>query len=160
MPPPRNREWLGLLGRYFVLVTVLGVIATSAYAVVDIDQRSVVLRIAVAAFVAIVLIHVHGRLGRRLDLEQPSPFDQARASQRLVAEAPPIVGRLYEQVQQSVASQRYFERVLWPRLERLGTELGTREDLDVSPLRRRRWRGRGPSLQAIAELLRRIGGGR
>ena len=155
MPPPRRRAWLGLLGRYLVLVAVLGAVATAAYAVVEIDHRSAVVRLVVAAFVVVVLVHLHGHLRQQLDLAPPSSFDQARASQTPDAKVAPIVGRLNEQVQQSVVSQRYFEKVLWPKLEQLGRALGTHERLH--PLRGRRWRGRGPSLEAIAGLIRGLG---
>jgi hypothetical protein len=155
MPPRRKRAWLGLLGRYLVLVVVLGAAATAAYAVVEIDHRPAVVRLVVAAFVVVVLVHLHGHLRDQLEMTQPSSFDQARASEPPDARIAPVVGRLTEQVKQSVASQRYFEKVLWPKLEHLSRELGSQEPLPG--LHERRWLGRGPSLEAIAGLIRGLG---
>jgi hypothetical protein len=155
MPPRRKRAWLGLLGRYLALVVVLGAIATAAYAVVEIENRPTVLRLVVAAFVVVVLVHLHGHLRDQLEFTQLSSFDQARASPPSDANIAPVVGRLTEQVRQSVASQRYFEKVLWPKLEQLSRELGSQEP--PPRLRGRRWRGRGPSLEAIADLMRGLG---
>lgn len=151
----RSHAWLGLLGRYFVLVTVLGLIATLAYVAVEADDRPTVMRLAVAAFVAVVLIHIHGHFRSQLELAPPSAFDEAKQAQRAEAKVAPAVVRLTEQVRVSVASQHYFEKSLWPRLVQLSEKRGTRERLHE--LHGRRWLRRGPSLAAIAELIRRIG---
>ena len=151
----RKRAWLGLLGRYLVFVTVLGLIATSVYAAVDADERSAVLRLAVAAFVTVVLIHIYGHLRQQLEGAQPSAFDQARRGQPVEAKVAPMVVRLKENVQYSVAGPRYFKEMLWPRLVQLSEERGRRELLQEP--RARPWLRRGPPLRAIAELVRRIG---
>ena len=39
MLPQRKFVWLGLFGRYLVLVAVLGLVATSLYATVNADDR-------------------------------------------------------------------------------------------------------------------------
>ena len=73
-----SRHWLDLVARYFVLVVVLGVIATSVYSAVDADQRPLVLRLAVAAFAAVVLLHLHSHWRQRMAWAEPSAFEQVR----------------------------------------------------------------------------------
>jgi hypothetical protein len=151
----RDRAWLGLLVRYVALVAVIGFIATAVYAAVDADDRPTVLRLAVAAFVTVVLIHIHSHFRGQLDWMQPSALDQARRDRPGEAKVPAMVMRLREEVQYSAASQRYFRNVLWPRLVELSEERGTRDRLHE--LRGRPWLRRGPSLAAIAALIARIG---
>ena len=156
MPPRRERAWIGVLGRYVVFVTVLGLVATASYAAVDADDRPTVLRLAVAAFVAVVLLHVHSRLRRQLEWLQPSAFEQARRGQPVEIKIAPALVRLQKQVEYSVASRRYFNDRLWPRLVQLAEERGTREQIHEPPARR--WPRRGPSLAAIAQLVRGVEG--
>ncbi len=158
MPLRRKLVWLGLFGRYLVLVIVLGLVATSLYAAVDADDRPTVVRFAVAAFVTVVLIHIHSHFRRQLEEARPSAFAQARRLQPIEAKVAPAVQRLKEEVQGGVASHHYFKDALWPRLVRLSEQQGTRERLEDLP--EGRWRRRGPSLSVVAELVRRIGGGR
>ena len=155
MPRHRDRAWLGLLVRYVVLVAVIGLIATSVYAAVGADDRPTVLRLAVAAVVTVVLIHIHSHFRGQLEWMQPSALDQARRDRPGEAKVPAILMRLKEEVQYSVASQGYFKNVLWPRLVELSEERGTRHRLHE--LRGRPWLRRGPSLTAIAALVARIG---
>jgi len=155
MPRYRKRVSIGLLGRYLVLVIVLGLIATPVYAVVDADDRPAVVRLAVAAFVAVVLIHACNHLRERIESAPPSAFDTARRGQPAEIRIAPMVVRLGESVQHAVASPRYFKASLWPRLVRLSEERGRRGLLQEPP--GRRWSRRGPSLPVIAELVRRIG---
>jgi hypothetical protein len=159
MPPWRERVWPGLLGRYLVLVVVLGLVATSAYAAFDADDRPVVVRLAVAVFVMVVLIHLHNHWRRALDWAPPSTFDQARRGEPVEPKVASVLVRLQRQVEHGVASRRFFEDVLWPRLVQLAEARGTRDRLPDGPPRGR-WRKRGPSLPAIAELVRRVGGER
>ncbi|MGD9884708.1 MAG: hypothetical protein AB7F22_34840 [Reyranella sp.] len=159
MPPRRERVWPGLLGRYLVLVVVLGLIATSAYAAFDADDRPVVVRLAVAAFVMVVLIHIHSHWRAALDWAPPSSFEQARRPEPVEPKVASVLVRLQRQVEHGVGSRRFFSEVLWPRLVQLGEERGTRSRLpDEPPLGR--WRKRGPSLAVIAELVRRVAGER
>lgn len=158
MHPQRRLVWLGLLGRYLLLVVVLGLIATSLYATVDADDRPTVLRLAVAAFVTVVLIHINGHFRRRLEEAPPSAFALARRVPPVDAKVATAVQRLKEEVQAGASSQRYFRESLWPRLVRLSEQHGTRERLEDPP--EGRWRRRGPSLFAIAELVRLVGDGR
>lgn len=159
MPPGRERVWPGLLGRYLVLVIVLGLVGTSAYAAFDADDRPVVVRLAVAAFVMVVLIHVHSHWRAVLDWAPPSTFEQARRADPVEPKVASVLVRLQQQVEHGVSSRRFFAEILWPRLVQLGEARGTRDRLPDDPPRGR-WRRRGPSLAVIAELVRRIGGER
>jgi hypothetical protein len=151
----RKRVWFGLLGRYLVLVIVLGLIATSVYAVVDADDRPAVVRLAVAAFVAVVLIHAYNHMRQQLEGLQQSAFDEARRRRPAEIRIARTVVRLKESVQLGVASPRYFKESLWPTLVRLSEERGRRGLLQEP--HGRRWPRRGPSLPMIADLVRRIG---
>jgi hypothetical protein len=134
---------------------VLALVATAGFVGVDPGERPLVLRLAAAAFVAVVMIHLHGHFRRPVDEARPSAFDEARRGPPVEAKIASAVTRLQEQVERSVESQRHFNRVLWPRLERLSGERGIPERFQA--LRERRWLRRGPSLPAIAELVRHIG---
>jgi hypothetical protein len=151
----RKRVWLGLLGRYLVFVTFLGLVATSVYAAVGADERPAVLRLAVAAFVIVVLIHIYSKMRYQLEGTRPSAFEEARHGQPAEIKIATMAVRLKESVQHGVASAQYFNESLWPRLVRLSEERGRRDRLQEPP--GRRWFRRGPSLQVIAELVRRIG---
>jgi hypothetical protein len=150
--------WVGLLGRYLVLAVVLGLVATSVYAMVDADDRPTVVRLAVAAFVAVVLIHAYSHLQEQLEGAAQSDFDAARRGQPVEIKIAPVAVRLKESLQRGVASSDYFKKYLWPRLVRLSEERGRRELLQEPP--GRRWPRRGPPLPVIADLIRRIGGER
>jgi hypothetical protein len=155
MPRRRKRAWFGLLVRYFVFAIFLGLVATSVYAAVDADERPAVLRLAVAAFVTVVLIHIYNHMRQQLGGTQQSAFDEARHAQPAEIKIAAMVVRLKESVQYGAASPRYFRESLWPRLVRLSEESGRRGLLQEPP--GRRWLRRGPSLRVIAELVRRIG---
>jgi hypothetical protein len=155
MSRQRRRAWLGLLAQYLLVVVILGLVTTGIYAAVDADDRPTVLRLGVAAFVAIVLIHIYGHVRQQWDATMPSAFERAREQAPAEARIASIVLRLKEQVQYGVKSQRYFKETLWPRLVQLSDEHGTRERLREPAARP--WLRRGPSLTAIADLLRRIG---
>lgn len=158
MPRPSRRAWLGLMGRYLVLLAVVALVASSVYAAADADYRPTVLRLAVAAIVSVILIHLYRHLRRQLDEAPSSAFDQARWAPPADPLVPSQILRLQESVQYSVRSQRYFRRILWPRLVQLGEERGLRDPLQEP--RGRPWLRRGPSLAAISEVVRRIEDGR
>jgi hypothetical protein len=158
MRRPSRRAWLGLIGRYVVLLAAVALIASSVYAAADADYRPTVLRLAVAAVVSVVLIHLYRHLRRQLDEAPSSEFDRARLRPPADPTVPRRILHWQESVQQSVRSQRYFRQVLWPRLVQLGEERGLGEPLQEP--RGRPWLRRGPSLAAISEIVRRIEEGR
>src|SRR5262245_48059023 len=113
MSPQRRRQWLGVFGRYVVLVVILGLVATSLYAALDADDRPTVVRLAVAAFVTVVLIHIHSHFRHQLEGASPSPFAQAQRVPPVEAKVASQVQRLKEEVQAGVASHRYFKNTMW-----------------------------------------------
>jgi hypothetical protein len=154
MPRPSRRAWLGLLVRYLVLLAVVALVASSIYAAADADYRPTVLRLAVAAFVSVILIHLYRHLRRELDETPSSAFDQARFCPPADPMVPRQVLRLQESVQYGVRSQRYFRKILWPMLVQLAGERGLGDRLEEP--KGRPWLRRGPSLAAISEVVRRI----
>jgi hypothetical protein len=156
MPPEPERVSRGLFVRYALFVVVLGLIATASFIGADPADRPLVLRLAVAAFVVVVAIHLHSHFRGHLDEARPSAFDEAQRGPAVEAKVATAVTRLQEHVQHGSDSQRYFNDVLWPRLERLTGGRGIAARFQA--LREeRRWRRRGPSVPAIAELVRHIG---
>jgi hypothetical protein len=153
---PSRRAWLGLIGRYLVLLAVVALIASSIYAAADADYRPTVLRLTVAAVVSVVLIHLYRHLRRQLDEAPSSEFDQVRLRPPADPMVPGRILHLQDSVQYAVRSQRYFRQILWPTLVQLGEERGLRDPLQEPP--GRPWLRRGPSLAAISEIVRRIEG--
>ena len=158
MPRPSSRDWLGLIGRYLALLAVVALLASWIYVGADPDHRPTVLRLAVAAFVSVILFHLYRHLRRQLDEAPSSEFDRARLRPPADPMVPSRILRLQESVQYSVRSQRYFRHILWPRLVQLAKERGLGDRLEEP--RGRSWLRRGPSLAAIAEVVKRIGDGR
>ena len=143
-----------MLARYVVLVIVLALVATAAFAGVEPADRPLVLRLAVAAFATVVVIHLYGHFSQRFDETSTSAFDEARRELPVVAKAAAAVTQWQDRVQHGIDSQRFFNAVLWPRLEKLSGDRDIPQRFQA--LRERRWLRRGPSLPAIAELVRHI----
>ena len=158
MPRRSRRGWLGLICRYLALLAVLALLTTPIYTTADADYRRTIIRLAVAAFVSVILIHLYRHLRRQLDEAPSSEFDQARLRPPPDPMVPRRILRLQESVQYSVRNQRYFRQILWPRLVQLAEERGMRDRLQEP--RGRPWLRRGPSLAAISKIVRRIEDGR
>src|SRR5262245_19178666 len=112
MPGPSRLRWLGLIGRYLVLLAALALVASSIYVAAEADNRPTILLLAVAAFVSVILIHLYRHLRRQLDQAPSSEFDRARLRPPADPMLPRRIVRLQENVQQSVRSQRYFRQIL------------------------------------------------
>ena len=158
MPRPSRRAWLGLIGRYLALLAAVALLASWVYVAADAAWRPTVLRLAVAAFVSVVLIHLYRHLRRQLDEAPSSEFDRARLRPPADPMVPSRILRLQENVQYSVRSQRHFRQILWPRLVQLAEQRGLGDRLQEPP--GRPWLRRGPSRAAISEVVRRIDEGR
>jgi hypothetical protein len=150
--PPENRRLRLALG-YCVLLLVLTGITTVVYLSVPDSSQPLVLRFAAAVLLGIALVHIRSRL--RVDFEgAPSEFERALHPERPSAKIDPLLPRLYEELRNSIASQRYFDQFLWRRLIRLAELRGSKKELKPPTPD---WRSRrGPSPTVIAELIGRI----
>jgi hypothetical protein len=148
MSGPRERRWPGRVAGYAALMLVLAGVTTAFYVPAEPRMHPLIVRLAVAALVAVVLLHVHSRLRRRCDDVLRSEFERALAPETPPPASDPLVVKLREEVVNSRRSGWYFAHVLWPRLEALAPGL----ELPPAP-RLRRWLRRGPSWRTLAALV-------
>ena len=158
MAEPVRRPIVRVLVGYAALATLVGLAALPIAISADPTNRPFVIRLAVGAFLAVVLAHIRGAAGRAVDMEPPSAFDRALSPAR--AEKVPIdrqFRELLDDVRFGPASQRYWTRVAWPRLCALAERLPGRPQIVEPPRSRfRRLLGRGPSLAAVRAVVTRL----
>ena len=117
------------------------------------DARPVILRVALAAGLVILLSTLIGRLLASFQSDDPNGFEKA-----LAPPAPPVrldasLSQLRDEIRYSRSSQRYFEKVLWPRLRTLASRRGLAAD-DQPPPRPVGWlKRRGPSITDLNQLV-------
>ena len=124
------------------LVVCLG--ALPVYVWVEPSWRGLVARLACAIVLGVALLQLRQVLTEHLAAGGGSALDAARLQRGAEAAVPHHFVDLASDVRMALRSRRYFETVLWPRLEALaGRPL-------VPPARRR---GRGPSLAGLRAVL-------
>jgi|SRR5581483_3882733 hypothetical protein len=157
MPPPRERRWPGIVAGYGVLAGLLLLAGTPAYYYADAPTKPLVVRLVVGALLAVALLHVGREVRDRLRPESASPFERARRPRRPGPELAPLFLKLRDQLTFSLASQGYFEHILWPRLLALAARRAGAAAPEIP--RRPAWRRflrRGPSLATLRTLITRI----
>jgi len=154
MRHPSERRWPGILVGYAILIGALAGVDTIAYLSVSDVNKELVIRIAIAVLVGVAILHVHARL--RLWVEdQPRNFELMLRPEMRSGKIDPLFLQLRNEVKYSVKSRRYFDRVLWPRLVKLGGAGGNTKPLERPP---ERWIGRlGPSLRTVVTLITLLG---
>jgi hypothetical protein len=146
---------------YAALVAVVLVVSAPLCAALAPEQRPLVLRLAAALLLGVALVDAVRLLHERLDGQPPSRLDGTIPP----AEAPSDVDRhlrnLRDELRAAAASERYFDRVLWPRLTSLAQSLPAPPALVVPPrsFARRLFR-RGPAPTALRDLVARLEGRR
>lgn len=152
--PPRERRWPAIVAGYLVLLVVCAIVTTVVYRYAEPTHRPPILRAAAGLVLGVVLLHVRSVVRDSLESEPPSIFDGALARSPEV----PVLDRLFEQLRSELTfgmrSVSYFEHVLWLRLTRLHQAVGGDEALR-KPLRRR-WLRRGPSFEALDDVIRAV----
>jgi hypothetical protein len=149
MGQTHERPWQGTAAGCLAWSLAVIACAYPIYVSVADENQGLVIRLAAALIVGIVLLQIHNRVRSDLDGQQPSRFDLARETVPRSINIDPHLKELCGDLQNSVKSRRYFERILWPRLVALAERHGS--TLRLPPLR---WpAARGPSLGAIAELI-------
>jgi hypothetical protein len=137
-----------IAGAVALVVALVAGIA-SIQLLVDHSYRVAATRLVAAAVLLLAVTRIRAFV--RSAVEWPSAWED-RAGE--TAWAPPTHGQFehfHDEIKFSAKSQRYFDHVLWPRLNALASE-GTDPParLDKPPGRRF---GRGPSLAALGALL-------
>lgn len=154
----RERRWPLIAAGYAVLLAVVAAVAAFIHDGAAAADRPTVIRLAVAFMLGVAILHLRVYFRGDPRWEPPSDFEEALAPRAVVPKLDAGFVRLREQVENAVASQRYFERAVWPRLQKLARAQRPDGGLELPPSRG--WLGRGPSRRAIADLLDRIEGGR
>ena len=136
---------LGQVGlRSAALAGVVLLIAVPVYVYVEPSWRALVARVACAFVLGVALLQLRRALLDRLADPGGSGLDAARGRREAEPGVPHHFHDLASDVRTALRSRRYFDNVMWPRLQALTT----------GPLPRPAVRpGRGPSL---ASLLRAI----
>jgi len=151
MPSRPERRWPSIVAGYLILLVVVAIVTTIMYRLAEPAYRPSVVRAAAGLVLGVALLHARGRGRQALESDPPSLFDAALAR----PPAAPVLDRLFEQLESEVRfgtrSVGYFEHVLWPRLSRL--HAGVDGDTVLAKPPGRRWLGRGPSLDALAEVV-------
>jgi hypothetical protein len=137
---PRRLAARGLLAALLVLAAV------PAYLVLDPSWRWPAVRLSCAVIVLFGSTRVIRAVRERIVHDPPSPLD----APPLPTMAPTLDARflrLRDELIGGAQRRRYFDVILWPRLQALA-------GADLPPLaERRRFGGRGPSLATIARLI-------
>lgn len=132
-----------------LFVALLALAAIPGYLALEPAWRSVTVRLACAAIVVAGCVRVLRGVRRSIEARAASALDAPPPSAR----APELDARflgLRDELVFSTRSARYFDAVLWPRLQRFGgADLSRPED-------RQGMRRRGPSLRALERLVAEI----
>ena len=158
MADPARRPVLRVLGGYAALATLIGLVALPIVVSADPANRPFVIRLAVGAFLAIILLHIRGAARRVVLMEPPSAFDRAlRPARQEKIPIDRVFRELLDDVRFGPASHRYWTRVAWPRLSALAERLPGRPQLpEPARSRIRRLLGRGPSFAQVHDLVARL----
>jgi hypothetical protein len=130
--------------RCAVLTVVVFLAALPVYVWVEPSWRPLVARLAAALVLGVALLQLRHVIAEHVEAGGRSALDAARFAAGPVPAVPYHVVELTSDVRTALRSRRYFETVLWPRLEALaGRPL-------VRPARRR---GRGPSPAGLRAVI-------
>lgn len=129
------------------LTVVVFVAALPVYVWVEPSWRALVARLAAALVLGVAVLQLRSVLVARLEAGGASALDAARFARAPEPAVPYHFLDLASDVRTALRSRRYFEMVLWPRLEALAGR----------PLARPRLRaGRGPSLAGLRGVITEI----
>ena len=143
--PRRAATIAGAVGLAVALVVGIA----SIQFLVDQSYRVAAIRLVAAAVLLLAVTRI--RAFARSAVEWPSPWED-RAGE--TTWAPPTHGQFehfHDEIRFSARSQRYFDHVLWPRLNELASEAPDSPARLKRPAGRRF--GRGPSLAALRALI-------
>ena len=117
------------------------------------DARPIILRVALAAGLVILLFTLIGRMLGSFRHDDPNAFERALQPPVAPVRLDASLSQLRDEIRHSRASQRDFEKVLWPRLRTLASRRGLAAD-DQPPPRPEGWlKRRGPSITDLNQLV-------
>jgi len=130
--------------RCAVLAGLVVFVALPVYVWVEPSWRGLVARLAGGIVLGVTLLELRGVLAEAVAVAGASALDAARMARGPEPGVPHHFGELASDLRTAMRSRRYFETVLWPRLEALAGRPLTRP-----PLRR----GRGPGLAGLGAVI-------
>jgi len=142
-----ERPLAGVAVRTAGLALAVFFAALPVYVWVEPSWRALVARLACALVLGVTLLNLRRVLADGVEAAGVSAIDAARFAARPEAAAPHHALELARDVRTALRSRRYFETVLWPRLEALAGR-------PLTPPPRRR--GRGPSLAGLRAVITEI----
>jgi len=141
---PTDRSLGRVALRSAVLAAVMLMVMVPVYVYVEPSWRAFVARVASAFVLGVALLQFRRALLDRLADLGGSGLDAARGRREPEPGVPHHFHDLASDVRTALRSRRYFDKVLWPRLEALAPE----------PLARPAPRpGRGPSLASLRRVI-------
>ena len=144
---PADRSLAQVAVRSATLAGVVLFVIVPIYVYVEPSWRAFVARLACAFVLGVALLQLRHVLRGRLAERGASALDAARGWREPEPGVPHHFRDLASDVRTALRSRRYFEKVLWPRLERLTSR-------PVSPPATRP--GRGPSLASLRRVIAEI----
>ncbi|MBM3533453.1 MAG: hypothetical protein FJX60_10510 [Alphaproteobacteria bacterium] len=138
----------------FLALTVIA--AALAFAFFPADQRPTILRVALASALVTAFFHVVGRLIEALRADAGSGFARALERPMMPVRLDTALTQLGDEVRHSRTSQRYFDKILWPRLLALAGRRGVRAEALAPPVTSDPLGMRGPSLKSLSDLVDRL----
>ena len=139
-----ERPLARVAARCAVLAAAVLLATVPVYIYVEPSWRALVARSAVAFVLGVALVQLRRALADRLEDGGGSALDAARGHRGPEPTVPHHFVDLASDVRAALRSRRYFERVLWPRLEALTSRPLVRPS--VRP-------GRGPSLASLRDVV-------
>jgi hypothetical protein len=137
-----------IAGAVALVVLLVAGIASIQF-LVDPSYRVAAIRLVAAAVLLLAVTRIRAFV--RSAVEWPSAWEERTGE---TAWAPPTHGpfeHFHDEIKFSARSQRYFDHVLWPKLNALASEATDPPARLAKPAGRRF--GRGPSLAALGTLL-------
>ncbi len=150
---PKLRPLRFLVGMT-ISIGLLAAMLTPLYLYVESVNRPIVVRLGAALVVGIALLRLRRLVKARLECQGPSGFDRALRQEPAARHSATLFLKLRNQVRFSVASQKYFADVLWPRLLALyARRPGGRPAAEPPMPTGRRLLRRGPSLTTLQKVI-------
>jgi len=139
-----ERPLARVAARCAVLAVAVLLATVPVYIYVEPSWRALVARSAVAFVLGVALLQLRRALADRLEAGGGSALDAARGHRGPEPTVPHHFVDLASDVRAALRSRRYFERVLWPRLQALAPRPLVRPSVR---------RGRGPSLASLRDVI-------
>jgi len=153
-----KRRWLWIAACYSILMVIVAALTGLIYDAAASAMQPLVIRLAVAFVTGAIVIHLLVYFRGDPRWEPPSALEEALLRQSIPPQLDPGFVRMREEVANGLAARSYFEKVLWPRLNKLAESRGKGELPTIAS--ERRPLARGPSHRALAELIGHIEGRR